>query len=60
MQPTKRPEIDIQSVEAEVLAPAREQLAEASPPPPSEVRMERQWREFQAREQWRVERLKAD
>lgn len=55
----RRPEIDIQSVEAEVLAPMRERAAEATPPP-SETRMARMWREFHAREQWRADRLRAD
>jgi len=56
----RRPEIDIQSVEAEVLAPMRERAGEAAPPPSSETRMARMWREFQAREQWRADRLRAD
>ena len=55
----RRPEIDIQSVEAEVLAPMRERAAEVTPPP-SDTRMARIWREFQAREQWRADRLRAD
>ena len=56
----RRPEIDIQSVEAEVLAPMRERAAETNPQLPSETSMQRQWREFQAREQWRADRLRAD
>ena len=56
----KRPEIDIQSVEAEVLGPMRERTPEPGETSPSEARMTRQWREFQAREQWRAERLRAD
>jgi hypothetical protein len=55
-----RPEIDIQSVEAEVLAPMRQLSKDEPPAGPSDVKMARQWREFQAREQWRAERLRAD
>ncbi|WP_134498165.1 hypothetical protein [Microvirga pakistanensis] len=60
MQSMRRPEIDIQSLEAEVIGPMREQKAEAAPPLPSATRMARQWREFQARERWRADRLRAD
>ena len=49
-----RPEIDIQSVEAEVLAPMRQLSKDEPPAGPSDVKMARQWREFQAREQWRA------
>jgi hypothetical protein len=54
-----RPEIDIHSMEAEVLEPMRRH-AEDTPEAPSEAAMARLWREFQAREQWRAERLAAD
>jgi hypothetical protein len=56
----RRPEIDIQSVEAEVLAPMRRQAEAQEPEAPSAAAMHRVWREFHAREQWRAARLSAD
>lgn len=60
MSDFRRPEIDIQSVEAEVLAPMR-QLAEAQEPEGLSIAaLNRAWREFHAREQWRAARLSAE